>query len=457
MAEDTTTKPTARMIAEQKAKEAKEGRMTKTADEDTMARLQERIKHYNPEGARKEIDELNKKIAATQKEWNWAYSGGHGGAQYTGSLERKMKAYRNQINSIESSRLDKAAEVEKAMGRQGGTGVVQRLLGEGFNSGSKIEQEMLRGARTGEAILGKEGLGRLSEDADVLEAMQRYKDISEQGLSRAEVEAEKSQAFKEIQGSTETARRQLQAQLARMGVRGGVAGAQTRDVLMKGMAQQADVSRDLFLKSEQIKRQGLADYSGRLGEMKTFDLGQEAAEKNIVLQTSLGMTQIGSSERAAKYAAEQQRLAAQARSSAGGCFLKQTKVKLKDGTEKNISNVAIGDELETGFVTGVLAFALQENVYDVNGVFVTGSHYVFDSDGKWKTVQELGCPVVITSDEFVYTLTTTSGTLNFNGVLFSDHEGFAESDKIDEYILGEMNEFTKDVLSREVRSEATGE
>ena len=130
-------------------------------------------------------------------------------------------------------------------------------------------------------------------------------------------------------------------------------------------------------------------------------------------------------------------------------FLKQTKIKLKDGTIKNISSVAIGDELETGFVTGVSANALNENVYNVTGVYTSGSHYMYDSDGEWKTVQELGCPVIVTSDEVVYNLTTTSGTLMLNNLLFADQNGFVKKDKVNEFILDEMNNFTKE-LSKEV-------
>ena len=124
-----------------------------------------------------------------------------------------------------------------------------------------------------------------------------------------------------------------------MGVRGATAGRQVGNILAQGMQKQADVSRDLFLKSEQVKRQGLQDYSSRLGDMKTFDLGQAAAEKNIVLQAGLGIAQVGSAERAAKYAAEQQRLASQARASAGGCFVKGTMIELKDGSSKPINEI----------------------------------------------------------------------------------------------------------------------
>lgn len=458
MAEDNNTsnqQPTARMIAEQKATEAKKTRGSRKSFRDRILgskidTLREQVSAY--EGL---TDQDLMGLAPSTREVvdrirNPNYNRFAQGADAIGMGPEWIEKKRT-VNLSEAERLAQGRNIN--IDRI--TALKNRIANPEGEIKDKVEQDLLKGAKFGESILGEEGLGRLSEDVDVQEALQRYKDISEKGLDRAEVEAEKSQMFKEIQGSTETARRQLQAQLARMGVRGNIAGAQTRDVLMKGLSQQADVSRDLFLKSEGIKRQGLQDYSSRLGDMKTFDLAQEAAEKNIVLQAGLGIAQTGSAERAAKYAAEQQRLAAQARASAGGCFLKQTKLKLKNGEEKTINNIAIGDELEqSGHVTGVMAFAKQENMYNVGGVYVSGSHPIFDEDGVWKPVQELGFPVIVTSDEVVYTLTTTTGTININGLLFSDHEGFADSEKVENYILGEMNEFTKDVLSREVRSES---
>ena len=51
------------------------------------------------------------------------------------------------------------------------------------------------------------------------------------------------------------------------------------------------------MKSESIKREGLKDFSQRLGETKTSDLGQAAKEKDIIMQAGLGFAQMGSAER----------------------------------------------------------------------------------------------------------------------------------------------------------------
>lgn len=467
--------PTTQMIAQQKAEAAKSERKGKKSFKENLlggkiGQLQEQLDQYKnlddqglmalTQASRVDYADVNKYRQDPRYKQTRVNTGSRKDTRWTDNLSDILSSEGySQDNSGKWHKVTQLSNEERlAQGKNVNLKRIADLQAKIANPESlvtdKFEQDMLKGARFGESVLGEEGLGRLAEDVDIQEAMQRYKDIADKGLSRSEVEAEKSQAFKEIQGSTETARRQLQAQLARMGVRGGVAGSQVRDVLMQGMNKQADVSRDLFLKSEQIKRQGLQDYSSRLGEMKTFDLGQEAAEKNIVLQAGLGIAQVGSAERAAKYAAEQQRLAAQARSAASSCFLKTTMIELKDGNKKPINEVALGDELKTGHVTGVLAFIKNEEMYDVNGTHVSGSHYVFDTDGVWKSVRDLGLPEMETEEQIVYTLTTTSGTIEINGILFADHEGFMNEGSTDKYILREMNEFTKNVLSREVRNAA---
>ncbi len=191
-----------------------------------------------------------------------------------------------------------------------------RLERSGFGKG-KIEQDILSGAKFGETILGDKGLGRLQEDEEIQESLLRFKQISEQGLSAQEVEAERTQLFQGIDRNTQTALRGLQARLASSGVRGGTAGSQLGRTAIAGAGQKTEVERDLFLKSAEAKRQGLIDFSERQGAVKTFDLAQEAREKDIILQAGLGQAQLGVSERSAKDAAAAQERAAAAKSGGG--------------------------------------------------------------------------------------------------------------------------------------------
>ena len=470
MAENT---PTSQMTAQQKADAAKAARKNTPSFKENLlggkiTGLQDQLSQYKnlsdqdlmalTEASRVDYADVNKYRQDPRYKQTQVNTGSRKDTRWTDNLSEIMAAEGySQDSAGKWHKVTQLSDEERiAQGKNINLKRISDLQNKIANPESlvtdKFEKDMLKGAKFGESVLGPDGLGRLAEDVDVQEALGRYKDIADKGLSRAEVEAEKSQAFKEIQGSTETARRQLQAQLARMGVRGATAGRQVGNILAQGMQKQADVSRDLFLKSEQVKRQGLQDYSSRLGDMKTFDLGQAAAEKNIVLQAGLGIAQVGSAERAAKYAAEQQRLASQARASAGGCFVKGTMIELKDGSSKPINEIEIGTELKTGVVNGVMVFAKQKDMYNFNGVIVSNSHYVYDIDGVWKRVEDTGAEKVEIEDEYVYVLNTTTGTIEINGMLFADYEGFADCDNVDEIILGEMNEFTKDVLSREVCS-----
>jgi len=238
-------------------------------------------------------------------------------AQKAAAAKSKRLATKKTSTSIVSPEdREKAAELSTKISKRqfmsGDELAKAQTKVDSFNRGADIE----RGAKFGEQVLGEEGLGRLSEDVDVQETLGRFKDISEKGLSREEVAAERQRMSEGIGRSTQTASRRIQALQAKSGVRGATAGRQLLDVELAGASERAQGERDLFLKSEQIKRTGLADFSSRLGEMKTFDLGQAAAEKNIVLSSGLGFAQMGVSERTAKVQAKAQEAAAASRAGA---------------------------------------------------------------------------------------------------------------------------------------------
>ena len=198
-----------------------------------------------------------------------------------------------------ASYMDARQAAMKAHSTRKGLKSLQKKMG----AEKAFDQSLLKGAQFGANILGDEGLGRMGSDADVQESLSRFKGIADQGLSRGEVAAERAQAFRDIDSQTQTGMRGLQAQLARSGVKGAVAGQQLIQRQMAGAQLKADKSQELFLTSEGMKRQGLKDYSSRLGEVKSFDLGQAAKEKNLIMQSGLTFAQMGSSERAAKTSA----------------------------------------------------------------------------------------------------------------------------------------------------------
>ena len=292
----------------------------------------------------------------------------------------------------------------------------------------EMGKDTVKGAEFAASTLGDEGLGRLGDDAEVQSTMDRFKKISETGLSSAESEAEKAQAFKQIEGNTQTGLRSIQARLARMGVKGAVAGQQLIQRELAGAEQKGEFSRKLFLESERVKREGLKDYSSRLGEVKSFDLGQAAKEKDLIVQSGLSFAQIGSSERTAKYAAEQAKAAQIASAKASrpkSCFMGNTKLEMADNSIIEFKDIKPGMTLKTGgVVLAVSTHLAEDDLYHYNGVKVTGHHFVWE-DEEFIPVMRSKKAIKIDyklGDIYVYNMITDSGIILINDTVFADWE-----------------------------------
>jgi len=313
--------------------------------------------------------------------------------------------------------------------------------------------DLQEGREFGKEVLGPEGLGRLGTDTETRETLDKFKAISEQGLSRGEVAAERAQATRSIDSSTQTGMRSLQAKLAKMGVKGAVAGQQLIQREMSGAQQKADLSQNLFLKSEQIKREGLKDFSSRLGEVKSFDLGQAAKEKDIEMQSGLGFAQMGSSERTARFAAQQSAKAsvASAKASKPSCFLGDNKLQLNNETVVDFKDIEPGMLLEdNNLVLGVSKHLAIDTLFDYNGVKVTGDHFVWENDyfipvKESIKAQEIEYPL---NTIYVYNIITSSGTIKIQDTIFADWE---DDDIKEEY--GKI----QGLLKRKIQSQTRGE
>lgn len=198
-----------------------------------------------------------------------------------------------------------------------------------FNAKGAIGTDIASGIDAGQGILGADGLGRLGGDEQILGVLDQFEDIANNGLSTKELEGKRAQAFQGIDRNTQTSLRGLQGRLARSGVKGGIAAKALLQAQGQGDAQKGNVERDLFLESASIQRQGLKDFSQRLGNVKQFDLAQRAKEKDLLLQSGLGVAKLGSGERnaerqaaaardAARVQAEATKAAAAAQSGGGG-------------------------------------------------------------------------------------------------------------------------------------------
>jgi hypothetical protein len=91
---------------------------------------------------------------------------------------------------------------------------------------------------------------------------------------------------------------------------------------------------------------------------------------------------------------------------------------------KPIKDIEIGDQLRNGFkVTGVMKFAAEEqNIYNLQGVFVTGEHRVYHPTLKWIKVKNHPTSVYIPdfNEPFVYCLNTDKKSFTIGETIFSD-------------------------------------
>ena len=309
------------------------------------------------------------------------------------------------------------------------------------NGSTNISRDVVAGRQFGLDVLGEEGLGRLGTDEDIKAVLDRLNDVSKTGLSGAESIAQREKAFKGIGQATQTAQRGLLASLGSRGVRGGVAGAQLGQIQSSGLQQRANVERDLFLSSEGIKREGLKDFADALGQVKTFDLGQAAREKDIEISAGLGFGQLGVADRTGKAQADASRAAAESRSS--GCFTGETEIRMADGSYKEIQWIELGDETSMGVVDGISEH-LAGSLVNYKGITVDGLHPVLE-DGVWILPKDSQYAKELENEQseriHVYNLWNTFKRLEIKGennedILFTDYEGMEVDD---EYIINRLN------------------
>ena len=155
-----------------------------------------------------------------------------------------------------------------------------------------------KGQLLAKKVIGPEGLERLGTDPEVQEVLARKKQISEEGISQAEQEALRTKMARQMMQAEQTAGLRLGGALG--GAQGAAAAAQQRSLMAQGMQARAGIERDIFLAQEQAKRTGLESYASALGEVKTFDIGQAAKERDIMQSSIMGYEQMASAERAAQ-------------------------------------------------------------------------------------------------------------------------------------------------------------
>lgn len=297
-------------------------------------------------------------------------------------------------------------------------------------------------------ILGEEGLGRLGEDKDIQDTMAETKAFQKKqeevtGLAKDQLERQKGltsryekMADEGISAEAREAQRTQMAQLmnkqaqmaglrmggAMGGAKGAGAMAQQRSLMQQQMMGRAGIERDIFLASEQAKERGLAgmagalqaeqgaisgigaavageraalgDYRQALGQIKTFDIGQAAAEKELIGSMGMQYEQLAQADRAAKMAADAQIAAGRAQ-----CFLPGTMILMEDSSMKKVEDIQPGDYIARGGYVHAVGRSRESTFYKWGHIILGRGHAVKEKHG-WVDVDYADKSVKLEGTEF---------------------------------------------------------
>jgi|TARA_A100001015_G_scaffold295793_1_gene375215 hypothetical protein len=116
--------------------------------------------------------------------------------------------------------------------------------------------------------------------------------------------------------------------------------------------------------------------------------------------------------------------------SGGGCFIAGTMISMADGSLKPVEQVDIGDIVSVGgkvFATGKF---LIDNLYDYNGIKVSGTHMVKE-DGAWVRVEDSRIGRSLGDDEvIVYVFGNENRRIIINGTEFTDYFELSEQQEL---------------------------
>jgi hypothetical protein len=114
----------------------------------------------------------------------------------------------------------------------------------------------------------------------------------------------------------------------------------------------------------------------------------------------------------------------------GGCFIAGTMITMHDGSLKPVELVDIGDTVSVGgkvFATGKF---LIDNLYDYNGIQVSGTHMVKE-DGAWTRVEDSRLGVSLGDDDvIVYVFGNENRRIMINNTEFTDYFELSEQQEL---------------------------
>jgi hypothetical protein len=124
------------------------------------------------------------------------------------------------------------------------------------------------------------------------------------------------------------------------------------------------------------------------------------------------------------------------------CFEGDTLIVMEDGSTKRIDEIKVGDKIMLGGFVKLISEGLTQDMYDYNGVIVSGGHAVLE-DGKWTRVSDSkdGKNLERKEPTMVYTLATEHHLImTADYQVWSDVEEVEDTfNKTDDDIIKELN------------------
>ena len=113
------------------------------------------------------------------------------------------------------------------------------------------------------------------------------------------------------------------------------------------------------------------------------------------------------------------------------CFDENNLIQLFDGSFKKISKLNVGDKLYNGSnVTNFMECSTSDHeFYNINGVIVTGSHKIFDSEKGWIYVKDHCKSIIIEhyAKPLMYCISTDNKIIEINNLIFTDWDEFDDN------------------------------
>ena len=114
----------------------------------------------------------------------------------------------------------------------------------------------------------------------------------------------------------------------------------------------------------------------------------------------------------------------------GNCFVKGTPITMADGSTKPVEQVDLGDKVAEGGKVFAAGKFLTEELYDYEGIKVSGSHMV-NEEGTWVRVRDSEKGKPLGDDEHtVHVFGAENRRILINGILFTDYFEVKEQDQL---------------------------